>query len=62
VLAGPGRVQLDDDIVEIERLDAIRVAPAMIRAFEAGPEGIELLAVGSHHAGDGEIIADWWTD
>jgi hypothetical protein len=43
-------------------LDALRVAPGVVRAFEAGPDGIELLAFGPRHAGDGEIIADWWTD
>ncbi len=62
VLAGSGRVKLDDDIVEIEKLDAIRVAPGVIRAFEAGSEGLELLAFGPRHEGDGEVIADWWTD
>jgi mannose-6-phosphate isomerase-like protein (cupin superfamily) len=62
VLTGSGRVKLDDEIVEIERLDAIRVAPGVIRAFEAGPDGIELLAFGPRHEGDGEVIPDWWTD
>ncbi len=62
VLSGSGRVKLDDEIVEIETLDAIRVAPGVIRAFEAGPEGLELLAVGPHHQGDGELLPDWWTD
>jgi mannose-6-phosphate isomerase-like protein (cupin superfamily) len=62
VLNGSGRVKLDEEIVELERLDAIRVAPGVIRAFEAGPEGIELLAFGPRHDGDGETIPDWWTD
>jgi mannose-6-phosphate isomerase-like protein (cupin superfamily) len=62
VLAGSGRVKLDDEIVAIERLDAIRVAPGVIRAFEAGPEGIEVLALGARHEGDGEVIQNWWTD
>ncbi len=62
VLAGSGRVKLDDDIVEIEKLDAIRVAPGVIRSFEAGSEGVELLAFGPRHKGDGEVIKDWWTD
>ena len=34
----------------------------MIRAFEAGDEGLEVLAVGAHHDGDGEIVQDWWSD
>jgi mannose-6-phosphate isomerase-like protein (cupin superfamily) len=62
VIAGSGRAKLDDDIVELERLDAIRVAPGVVRAFEAGPEGIEFLAVGARHDGDGELLQGWWTD
>jgi mannose-6-phosphate isomerase-like protein (cupin superfamily) len=62
VLAGSGRVKLDDEIVEIEALDAIRVAPGVIRAFEAGSSGIELIAFGPRHDGDGELIHDWWSD
>jgi mannose-6-phosphate isomerase-like protein (cupin superfamily) len=62
VLAGSGRVKLDDEIVEITTLDAIRVAPQVTRAFEAGADGLEVLAVGAHHDGDGEIVPEWWTD
>jgi mannose-6-phosphate isomerase-like protein (cupin superfamily) len=62
VLAGSGRVKLDDEILEIEALDAIRVAPGVTRKFEAGSDGIELLAFGPRHEGDGELLEDWWTD
>ena len=62
VLSGSGRIKLDDDVLEIEKLDAIRVAPTVTRAFEAGPEGLEVLAFGPRHAGDGEVLRDWWTD
>jgi mannose-6-phosphate isomerase-like protein (cupin superfamily) len=62
VLAGSGRMKLDDEIVEIERLDAIRVAPEVTRAFEAGPGGLEVLAFGPRHDGDGELIPGWWSD
>jgi mannose-6-phosphate isomerase-like protein (cupin superfamily) len=62
VLAGSGRVKLDDEILEIEALDAIRVAPGVTRKFEAGPDGIEVLAFGPRHEGDGELVKDWWTD
>jgi mannose-6-phosphate isomerase-like protein (cupin superfamily) len=63
VLAGSGRAKLDDAIVDIAKLDAIRVAPGVIRAFEAGHDtDLELLAVGPRHDGDGEIIQDWWKD
>jgi mannose-6-phosphate isomerase-like protein (cupin superfamily) len=62
VLAGSGRVKLDDEILDLEALDALRVAPHVTRGFEAGPEGLELLAFGPHHKGDGELIQGWWSD
>lgn len=62
VIAGSGRMKLDDEIIEIEALDAIRVAPEVTRAFEAGPEGLEVLAVGARHDGDGEIFPGWWSE
>src|SRR6185312_9373791 len=46
VVAGSGRVLLDGDIVELKPWDVVRVAPEVVRAFEAGPEGMELIAVG----------------
>jgi uncharacterized cupin superfamily protein len=62
VLSGGGRVRLDDQLFELAPRDAIRVAPATARAFEAGPHGLELLAFGPHHRGDGEPVEDAWTD
>jgi mannose-6-phosphate isomerase-like protein (cupin superfamily) len=62
VLSGSGRVKLDEDIVELQPLDAIRVAPGVTRAFEGGSDGMEILAVGAHHDGDGEVVKDWWSD
>lgn len=62
VISGSGRVKLDDEIEEVGTLDAIRVAPAVTRAFEAGPDGLELLAFGPRRKGDGEVLQGWWTD
>ena len=63
VLAGSGRVKLVDEIVAVEPLDAIRVAPGVTRQFEAGSDGIELLAFGPRRDDDrGETYRDWWTD
>src|SRR6476619_300315 len=47
VIGGSGRVKLDDDIVDLERLDAVRLAPDVTRQFEGGPEGIEILVFGA---------------
>lgn len=63
ILSGSGRMKLDEDIIEVAALDAIRVAPGVARAFEAGEEGLELLAVGPRHQGDGEVIRNgFWGD
>lgn len=62
VIAGSGRMKLDDEIIEIETLDAIRVSPEVVRAFEAGDDGLEVVAAGRRHDGDGEIVQDWWSD
>ena len=35
VVCGSGRVRLDDEIREMRRWDVIRVAPEVVRAFEA---------------------------
>jgi hypothetical protein len=62
IVDGGGRVKLGDEVVEVGRWDAIRVAPATTRAFEAGPDGLEYLAYGAPLAeqSDGEIIQGWW--
>jgi mannose-6-phosphate isomerase-like protein (cupin superfamily) len=62
VIRGSGRMKLDDEVIEIEELDAIRVAPQVTRAFEAGEDGLEYLAFGVHYKGDGEIVPGWWSD
>ncbi len=59
VLSGSGRVKLDDEVVDVGPMDAIRVAPPVTRAFEAGPEGLELLVFGPRHKGDAEIVPDF---
>ena len=60
ILAGTGQVKLDDELSPVGPLDAIRVAPHVARAFEAGPDGLEFIAVGRHHEGDGEPVDDPW--
>jgi uncharacterized cupin superfamily protein len=62
VLSGGGRVRLDDEIVDLRELDAIRIAPPVTRAFEAGSDGLTLLVFGPRCAGDGELQQDFWTD
>jgi mannose-6-phosphate isomerase-like protein (cupin superfamily) len=61
VLTGRGRIKLDDEIRDVAPLDAIRISPQVARAFEAGPDGLELLVFGPRHQGDGEVLSgDFW--
>jgi mannose-6-phosphate isomerase-like protein (cupin superfamily) len=62
IFRGSGRLKLDDELIEVETLDAIRIAPEVTRAFEAGDEGLEVLAFGPRHDGDAEIVPGWWSD
>jgi len=60
VLAGSGKVKLDDELVELAPMDAVRVSPGVTRAFEAGPDGLEVLIFGPHVQGDGELVDGHW--
>jgi mannose-6-phosphate isomerase-like protein (cupin superfamily) len=60
VLAGSGRVKLDDDLVDLAPLDAIRVSPGTTRSFEAGSDGLDVLIFGPRFEGDGETVQDFW--
>ena len=67
VVRGSGRMKLDDEIVELEVWDAVRVPPGTWRGYEAGPEGLELLVVGAPNLGEdprGDVDGrrDWWAD
>jgi mannose-6-phosphate isomerase-like protein (cupin superfamily) len=64
VIGGSGRVRLGDEIRDVRRWDVVRVSPETIRAWEAGPEGLELIAVGSDRpeGGDGVIADTAWLD
>ena len=60
VLAGSGKVKLDDELVDLAPMDAVRVGPGVTRAFEAGPDGLEVLIFGPHVQGDGELVEGHW--
>lgn len=62
VVRGEGLFKLDDEIIEVETLDAIRVSPEVTRAFEAGDEGLEVIVFGPRRDGDGELDPEFWTD
>jgi mannose-6-phosphate isomerase-like protein (cupin superfamily) len=60
VLGGSGRVKLDDELVDLQPLDAVCVPPGTARSFEAGDDGLQVLIFGPHVEGDGEMVEDFW--
>lgn len=62
VIGGSGQVLLDDTTAEIGPLDAVRVAPETVRAFAAGPGGLELLAFGPAGSADAQMQPAAWRD
>jgi mannose-6-phosphate isomerase-like protein (cupin superfamily) len=62
VLSGSARMKLDDEIVELKPLDAIRVPGSVTRGMEAGPQGAEIIAFGAPNNDnkDVEMRPDFW--
>ena len=67
VVRGSGRMKLDDEIVEVEEWDAVRVPPGTWRGYESGSHGLEILVFGAPKLGenprdDVEGKRDWWDE
>ena len=64
VISGAGEMLLDGDVIELGQWDLVRVAPTTVRAFAAGPDGLEVIAVGGPkpEGGDGEPGEVAWPD
>jgi quercetin dioxygenase-like cupin family protein len=64
VVAGSGRIKLEDEVLELKRWDVVRVAPHVARGFEGGPDGMEVIAIGGRRPeeGDGARVEGFWDD
>jgi quercetin dioxygenase-like cupin family protein len=62
VVEGSGRIALDDEAVELRRLDAVRIPPETMRCLEAGPDGLGVVLFGAPARGpdDVEMEQGWW--
>jgi quercetin dioxygenase-like cupin family protein len=60
VVGGSGRVLLGEEVRDLVQW----VSPQIVRAFEAGPDGLEVIAVGGPKPaeGDGEPVDVIWPD
>ena len=57
VVEGSGRVLLDGEAHDVEEWDAVRVSGPVVRSFEAGADGLALLAFGEiNPTNDAELI------
>src|SRR3954468_12897234 len=56
VAQGSGRLLLDDEIIDLHQWDAVRVAPEVVRAFEAGPDGLSIIAIGGPRPEEGDGV------
>jgi quercetin dioxygenase-like cupin family protein len=62
VIAGSGQILLDGAVRDLRQWDLVRVSPEVARAFAAGPDGMEIVAVGGPkpEGGDGQPgPVDW---
>jgi uncharacterized cupin superfamily protein len=64
VVSGSARVKLDDEVLELAQWDALRIPPGVMRAFEGGPDGCELMAFGAPNTEnkDADMQPGWWTE
>jgi mannose-6-phosphate isomerase-like protein (cupin superfamily) len=64
VIKGDGRLLIDGEVLDLRLWDVVRVAPEAVRAFEAGADGLELIAIGGPkpEGGDGERAPAEWPD
>lgn len=64
VVSGSGRALLDGAVADLRQWDVVRCAPSVIRAFEAGAEGMDMIVVGGPRPAesDGEFVEAAWPD
>jgi quercetin dioxygenase-like cupin family protein len=64
VVAGSGRMLLNDEVHALSQWDVVRVAPEVVRAFEAGPDGLDIIAIGGPkpEGGDGVRATAAWPE
>jgi quercetin dioxygenase-like cupin family protein len=62
ILDGSGRFKVDDDIFNVQARDVIFCPPGTMREWEAGDDGLEMLAFGEHRDDDAEMKPGWWTE
>ena len=60
---GTARMKIEDEIVEMQPLTAVRVDSGTMRGYEAGSEGADLIVIGAPRTGpgDADVVQGWWS-
>jgi mannose-6-phosphate isomerase-like protein (cupin superfamily) len=64
LVKGSARMKIEDDVVDVQPMTAVRVDPGTMRGYEAGPDGADFVVIGAPKTGpgDGDIVQGWWSD
>jgi quercetin dioxygenase-like cupin family protein len=63
VVSGSGRFKVRDDVFAVGPRDLVYVPPKAMREWEAGADGMEVIAFGGHTDGaHPDMQPGWWTD
>jgi mannose-6-phosphate isomerase-like protein (cupin superfamily) len=63
VLAGSGRFRVGDEVFAVGPDDVVYCPPDAMREWEAGADGMDMLAFGAHTEGEEHHMKqDFWTD
>lgn len=63
LVGGSARMKVEDEVIELEPLAAVRIAPDTMRGYEGGPDGAELIVIGAPKtgSGDADVHQGWWS-
>ena len=63
LVSGSATIKVEDEIVELQPWDAVRLGKDTMRNMQAGPEGAEYLAFGAGtDPRDAEMAPGWWSE
>ena len=62
VVSGSARIKIEDEVLDLKQWDVVRLPPNTMRGTEAGPEGVEIIAIGAPltSQGDSDLVQGWW--
>jgi mannose-6-phosphate isomerase-like protein (cupin superfamily) len=63
LVSGSATIKVEDEILELQQWDAIRLGRDTMRNMQAGPEGAEYIAFGAGtDPRDAEMAPGWWSE